>query len=444
VELTLAEVAGIVVAILGGAAVGVERQRSGHATGPEARLGGIRTFTLLGTLSGIAGYLIAQGAVIPAALLIAGALGLTVAGYVRASKKDIDATTEVAAVVVVGAGVLAGLGQIRLAAALVTLTVLVLAEKPRLHELVAKLDEPTMLAAARFAVMSAVILPLLPEGPFGPGPGVKPRDLWMLVLLFSGMSFVGYIAQRATGAAGYPVTGLLGGLVSSTSVTLAFARLSRAGEAPPRAGEHQHKRSASPAAASPGPASGGATASEETALAAGAVASSAMLFLRVAVAVGVLNATLLPTLTRYLVAPFVAAVVALLLAWRSLRDRHTAPSMLKNPLQFRAAIEMALLFQVVLFAVHYMRTWIGETGLLATGFVLGLTDVDALTLSMTRSVTSGTSIEAACRAIAMGIVANSMMKAGIAVVVGSGRFKWQAGAALAAMATAGAAALVVL
>ena len=116
--------------------------------------------------------------------------------------------------------------------------------------------------------------------------------------------------------------------------------------------------------------------------------------------------------------------------------------MLKNPLQFRAAIEMALLFQIVLFAVHYMRAWIGETGLLATGFVLGLTDVDALTLSMSRSVTSGTSVDAACRAIATGIVANSLMKAGIAMIVGSRRFKWQAGASLLAMAAAGAAVII--
>ena len=150
---------------------------------------------------------------------------MIVAGYIRASSKDIDATTEVAAIVVLGAGALGGLGYLRLSAALTTLTVLLLAEKPRLHGFVERLDEPTMLAAARFAVMSIVILPLLPEGPFGPGPGIKPRELWMLVLLFSGMSFVGYIAQRMSGAAGYPLTGLLGGLVSSTSVTLTFARL---------------------------------------------------------------------------------------------------------------------------------------------------------------------------------------------------------------------------
>ena len=411
-ELGWNEVAGLIVAILGGAAVGVERQYSGHATGPDARLGGVRTFTLLGTLAGISGLLITWDMPIPAALLLAGALLLTVAGYVRASKNDIDATTEVAAVVVLGAGVLGGIGQIRLSAALTTLTVLVLAEKPRLHRMVSRLDEPTMLAAARFAVMSAVILPLLPDEPFGPGPGIRLRELWMLVLLFSGMSFVGFIAQRLAGAAGYPLTGLLGGLVSSTSVTLTFARLSKS----------HHQR--------------------DTPLAAGVVAASTVMFVRVAVAVAVLNISVLPVLARYVAAPLIVALAAMVLAWRSLRGSRAEPSPLKNPLQFRAAIEMALLFQVVLFAVYYMREWVGETGLLASGFVLGLTDVDALTLSMTRSVRTGTSVDAASRAIAIGIVANSLMKAGIAFAIGSGRFRWQAGGALLAMAAAGAASLL--
>lgn len=404
----------LAVAILGGAAVGVERQRSGHATGPDARFGGLRTFTLLGAVSGMAGLLIKWELIVPAALLIAGALALTVAAYVRASRGNIDATTEVAAVVVLAAGVMAGLGELRLSAAVTTLTVLVLAEKPLLHGLVARLDEETMLAAARFAVMSVVILPLLPEGPYGPGPGIRPRDLWMIVLLFSGMSFVGFIAQRMTGAAGYPLTGLLGGLVSSTGVTLTFARLSKS-----------HPKQDGP-------------------LATGAVAASTILFVRVAVAVAVLDATVLPMLARYLAAPLVASVAALLVAWRSLRGAEVEPTQLKNPLQFRSALEMAALFQVVLFAVHYVRSSVGESGLLASGFVLGLTDVDALTLSMTRSVASGTPLEAAARAITMGIVANSLMKAGIAVVVGSRRFKWHAGAALLAMAAAGTAALFLL
>ncbi|HYE88691.1 MAG TPA: MgtC/SapB family protein [Vicinamibacterales bacterium] len=404
---------GLIVAILGGAAVGVERQHSGHATGPDARLGGLRTFTLLGTIAGISGYLIDTGNLVPAGFLIAGGIAVIVAGYVRASRKDIDATTEVAAVVVMGAGVLGGLGQLQLSAALTTLTVLVLAEKPRLHGLVARLDEPTMLAAARFAVMSLVILPLLPEGPYGPGPGFKPRELWVLVLLFTGMSFVGFLAQRLTGAAGYPLTGLIGGLVSSTSVTLTFARLSKSHPA------------------------------QQDALATGVVAASTVLFFRVATAVAILNATLLPVLARYLWLPLAAAIVALALSWRSLRGTRAEPSKPKNPLQFRSAIEMALLFQAVLFAVFYLREWVGESGLMVGGFVLGLTDVDALTLSMTRSVGHRTTLDAAARAIAIGIVANSLMKAAIAAVMGAGRFKWLAAAALGAMAAAGAGALFI-
>ncbi len=411
-NLGLDAIAGLIVAILGGAAVGVERQRSGHATGPEARLGGVRTFTLLGALAGITGLLTGAGYGLSAGLLIAGALALVVAGYIRASKKDIDATTEVAALVVLGAGVLSGLGELRFAAALTTLTVLLLAEKQGLHRFVDRLDQTMLIAAARVAVMSVVILPLLPEGPFGPAPGIRPRDLWILVLLFSGLSFIGFIAQKMAGAAGYPLTGLLGGLVSSTSVTLAFARLSRAHRA--------H-----------GPA-----------LATGAVAASTLLFLRVAVAVAVLNATLLQTLGWYLAAPFVAGLIALALAWRSMDGPASTPSALKNPLQFRAALEMAALFQAVLYGVHFARSWLGEGGLMAGGFLLGLTDVDALTLAMTRSVSTGTSIDLACRAILMGVIANSLMKAGIAAVVGERRFAWQVAASLLAMAVAGALMLV--
>jgi uncharacterized membrane protein (DUF4010 family) len=234
----------------------------------------------------------------------------------------------------------------------------------------------------------------------------------MLVLLFTGMSFAGFIAQRAAGAAGYPLTGLLGGLVSSTSLTLTFSRLSKS--------HHHH----------------------DTALAAGVIAASAVMFARVAVAVAVLNIAMLPVLARYLAAPVIVAFGAIVLAWRWLRGSEAEPTQLKNPLQLRAAIEMALIFQVVLFAVYYMREWVGETGLLASGFVLGLTDVDALTLSMARSAGAGTSADAAARAIAVGIVSNSLMKAAIAVAIGSGRFRWEAGGALLAMAAAGGTALI--
>lgn len=401
------EIAGLTVAILGGAAVGVERQHSGHATGPDARLGGIRTFTLLGAVAGVAGTLLRLDQPLASFAFMAGAVAIVVIGYGRASGRDVDATTEIAAMVVLASGVLSGLQLLQLSAGLTTLTVLLLAEKRLLHAFVGRLDEPTLTAAARFAVMSVVILPLLPEGPFGPAPGITPRDLWMLVLLFSGMSFAGFVAHRLGGGNGYALTGLLGGLVSSTSVTLSFARLSAT--RPERAG----------------------------ALAAGAIAASTVLFPRVTLAVAVLNPSLVPTLLGYIAAPFAAALVALVVLSHSFGGHTDGESSMQNPLELRSALVMAALFQVVLFAVFYMRAWIGDRGMLATGFVLGLTDVDALTVSMAHNISVGISLDTAARAIALGIVANTLMKAAISVSLGRGPFRVRTTAALASSATAG-------
>jgi uncharacterized membrane protein (DUF4010 family) len=386
------DVAGILVAALGGAAVGIERQRSGHAVGPEARLGGVRTFTMLGGAAGLAGYAMTSGFAGLGTVLAAAALALIVAAYVAASRRDVDATTEVAGLVVVAAGAASGTGQLGLAAGIIAITVLLLAEKTRLHGWVARLDEPTLLAAARFGVMSVVVLPLLPPGPYGPPPGVRPRELWLLVLLFSGLSFAGFLGRRIAGRAAYPLAGLLGGLVSSTSVTLAFARLSRLD---PRQGD---------------------------ALAAGAVAASTVLFLRVSLALAILNRSLLADIGRTLSLPFVIGVVAAAVISGRTQAAAEDESHLMNPLQLRAALEMAALFQIVLFGVHFARQWLGNVGVLWTGFVLGLTDVDALTISMARSAATGTPSDIAARAILLGILANTLLKSAIALVVGEGRF----------------------
>ena len=184
----------LVIAALGGAAVGLERQTSGHADGPRARFAGIRTFTLLGLLGGVAGLLGAQGWWTPAGALLAGGAALVVAAYVAASRIDVDGTTEVAALVVLAAGTLAGTGQTAVASGLVVLTGLLLAEKTRLHAFASRIDSADLRSGLRFAAMAVIILPLLPAGPFGPGPGVRPRELWALVLFFSGLTFAGHLA----------------------------------------------------------------------------------------------------------------------------------------------------------------------------------------------------------------------------------------------------------
>ena len=411
----LPTLSGIVVAALGGAAIGVERQRSGHASGKDARLGGVRTFTLLGGLAGIAGWLVTIGLVGIAVVLAAGAVGLVIAGYVAASRHDVDATTEVAALLVVAAGVVAGMGWLALASGSIAVTTLLLVEKSRLHALVGRLDDEELRAAARFGVMAIVILPLLPEGPVAQLGGVKPRELWMLVLFFTGLSFAGYLARRTFGARhGYPLAGALAGIVSSTTVTFTFARLSR------------NERALSGA------------------LAVGTIAACTILFPRVLVATLVLDVTVARTLLPYLMAPFTVGVLAFILGLRRKADVPHPIDEPRNPLQIGPALQMAATFQAVLFAIDWVRRAFGDLGLLVSGAVLGLTDVDALTISMARSVSSGVAPEVAARAIAIGILANCILKLSLAMTFGTSQFRRVGGIALAAMALAIAVSIVSL
>lgn len=399
---------GVVIAALGGAAVGLERQWSGHAQGPEARFAGIRTFTMLGALGGLAGLLWTTGLAAAAIVLLLGAVAIVTAAYVAASRHDIDGTTEVAALIVLTAGLLAGLGFYRLASGIVALTTLLLVEKSRLHAMVARIDDVGLRSGVRFGVMALVILPLLPAGPYGPLGGVRPRELWLLVLFFSGLSFAGYVARRMVGPGhGYLVTGLLGGLVSSTNVTFTFARNSR--EEPSLGRE----------------------------LAFGAVAANAMLYPRVLAATAILNTAVVPPLAPFLIPPaIVAAAVAAIGAFRSKPAGGGPPLKIENPLQLAAALQMAVLFQVVLWGVYLARhTW-GESGVLTSAAVLGLTDVDALTISMTRGVAQSAGVEIAATAIAVGVLSNTLLKMGLAVVLGSARFRAIAGGALLVMAAA--------
>lgn len=411
--MTTSDIVGLLIATLGGAAVGLERQWSGHAVGPEARFAGIRTFTMLGALGGFSGWLWNAGVTVPSAILLAGAVAVIAAAYAAGSRRDIEGTTEVAALVVLAAGLLAGMGSVRLASAVIALVTLLLIEKSRLHALVQRIDDVGLRSGVRFAVMALVVLPLLPEGPYGPYGGVRPRELWALVLFFSGLSFAGHVARRLVGPGqGYLVTGLLGGLVSSTNVTFTFARTSRSDP------------------------------STDRALAYGAVAANAMLYPRVIIATAVLGPAVVPPLIPYLVAPALVAALAALMGARRSPAAGVTDIRLQNPLQLTAALQMAVLFQGVLMAVHVAREVWGQSGVFTSAAVLGLTDVDALTVSMARGVAQAASATVAAAAIAVGVLANTGMKLGLAVFFGSPRFRTIAGGALMLMLLSLAAALV--
>lgn len=409
-----ADILGLLIATLGGAAVGLERQWSGHADGPGARFAGIRTFTMLGAVGGFCGWLWMAGVTAPAAILFAGAVAIVAAAYVAGSRQDIDGTTEVAALVVLAAGVLAGIGSIRLASGIFAIATLLLVEKSRLHALVKRIDDVGLRSGVRFAVMALVILPLLPEGPYGPLGGIRPRELWALVLFFSGLSFAGDVARRLVGPGhGYLVTGLLGGLVSSTNVTFTFARTSRT------------------------------EVETDRALAFGAIAANAMLYPRVIAATTILNAAVVVPLLPYLAPPAAVAALAAALGVRRTSDTGAPEVSQRNPLQLTTALQMAALFQAVLMAVYAAREIWGSSGVFTSAAVLGLTDVDALTVSMARNVAQTVSPEAAAMAIAIGVLTNTAMKLGLSLAFGSRRFRTIAGGALGLMLVALGAAIVV-
>jgi uncharacterized membrane protein (DUF4010 family) len=406
---------GVVVAALGGAAIGVERQWSGHATGTHAHLGGIRTFTLIGGAAGLAGVLATAGYAAVATSVVAGLVAVVVLGYLAASRNHIDATTEVAAVVVVATGFLAGIGWIQLSSGAVAITALLLIEKSRLHAFVERIDDEELRAAVRFAVMAVVVLPIVPEGPLERFGGIRPRELWLFVLFFSGISFIGYLARRATGSAqGYPWAGLLGGLVSSTAVTFSFARLSRS----------------EPTLSRP--------------LAIGALGASTVLFPRVLIATVVLNADV-ARIAALLTAP-AFLVGAGLFVWYLRHSRSEAAHVEgpRNPLQLVPALQMAVTFQIVLLAVQFVKRWFGDAGLLISGAVLGLTDVDALTLSMARGAGAGIDPGLAARAITVGVMSNCVMKAILSITLGTKAYGWFTTATLGLMVVAMGVALVIV
>jgi len=409
-----AGVLGLIVAALGGAAVGVERQWSGHAEGPSARFAGIRTFTMLGAVGGLSGWFWTAGAPSIAGVLLGGAIAVVVVGYVAASRRDVDGTTEIAALIVLAAGALSGIGLERVASGIVAVELLLLVEKSRLHSMVRRIDDIELRAGVRFAVMALVVLPLLPAGPYGPFDSVRPRQLWMIVLFFSGLSFLGEVLGRMVGPTrGYLASGAVGGLISSTNVTFTFARSSRRDPTMARA------------------------------LAYGAVAANAVVYLRVCAAVAVLNIALLPLVVRYLAAPAVVAALgaAVGASMRGRRDSRSRPAS-ANPLQLFAALQMAALFQIVLVIVPLaQRTW-GQSGVLTTAAALGLTDVDALTVSMARGAAQSSPIQTAALAIAIGVLANCALKLGMTLIFGTPAFRAIVGGALLLMIAAATASIV--
>jgi len=383
-------------ALLLGALLGVEREKRNEREG--FGIAGLRTFMLLTLIGAVGGYL-AQEMKAPWILAVAVfVVALTlVAGYVaavRSKPESLGLTTELAAITACLLGALVTTGHRELAVGLGVITAALLAYKQPLHALVGKLAMDDVRAGMRFLLATFIVLPLLPNETVDPWGALNPQKLWLFVLLIAGMSLLGYVATRWLGPGrGTAVTAATGGLVSSTAVTLTFVKQSR-----------EQK--------------GGIDA-----LAGGILLAWTIMFARVIVTATIVH----PPLFVNLIAPLgamllVSAAAAVLCFLHSRRGKGAATAAddvaLRNPFSLRAASKFALLFAVVLVLVKLAQLYLPASGVYLVALVAGLTDVDAITLSMSQDAKAAEQATIAVRAIVLAAASNTAVKAGMAVMLG--------------------------
>lgn len=411
----------IAVSVAAGALVGAERQQAQGARA-GADFGGVRTFPLV-ALAGAMGAILRPfvGAWLLAALFV-GVVVLLGISHARSKDEDLGVSSEMAALVTFVLGVVAATPALLpdgprylLVAAGAATTMALLALKRPLHGFIARVSEDDMYATAKFVLLALVVIPLLPNRTFGPLNVLNPFKVGLMIALVAGISFAGYVAARIVGSRrGLLVTALLGGLVSSTAVTLTFA--GRAKETPALA-----------------PLSAVAIL----------VASSTM-FARIVVVVAVVDRPLLGVLALPLgVMAIVGYIVAILLFWRDAsRASATDPVPLRNPFELKRAVQFGLLYGAVLFVAKAAQIYVGSSGLYASSVLAGLTDVDAITLSVVELHSLGMDAAVATTAITLAAVTNTITKGGMAVAAGGWALGRRVGASFLVVLLSGGAALL--
>ena len=379
-----------------GLLIGLERGWHERSAEDGRRIAGVRTFGLIGLTGGLAGILSAHFGVW---VLVAALLGLSailVASYWAANRQDngVGITTEVASLLtfILGAAAVAGYTYTAVVSAVV-ITIL-LGMKAILHRGLLKLSETELFAIFKLLLIALVILPVLPNGDFGPWGALNPFVIGWMILLLAGLSFIGYFAMRILGPQrGLLLTSVFGGLVSSTALTLVFSRLARNGS--------------------------GVTA----VLSIGIVIASVTLFPRVVIEVGLVNQALAIKLIPVLGGMLLVGLGGVLLWWRyGIRQQNKGMDVepvLKNPLELTAALRFGLLLVTIMVFARAMQQVAGDAGIYVLAAISGLADVDALSLSMAKMAADAqVAPSVATQAIVLAILVNTTVKAALAYVIG--------------------------
>jgi uncharacterized membrane protein (DUF4010 family) len=407
-------VTSILVSACLGALVGLIRQWSDQKESPgsEVDFGGVRTYTFWAILGCTGAFLAdkASVAVLPV-LLAAVALHLTVLHFRGSVGGHPGSTTFAASLLTCLLGSLVWWGQTQAAVLIAAAAAVMIGLKQPIHAWTRTFTTDDIRAALQFIAITGVMLPLVPDRNFGPFDAFNPYSTWLMVVLISGLGFIGYIMMRLLGAkAGISITGLVGGLASSTATTLAFSRRSK--DAP--------------------------ALSASCALA--VVVACTVMLARILVVVGVLNRDLAVSLIVPFAVMALPGVVFVLWVWLFNRPApgDVETPHLHNPLSLGIAIKFALIYAVVAFLVKAVTGLQWHGGLLPLSFLSGLTDMDAISLLMAngRNDASVAPVLAA-QAVVVAAIGNSVMKAGFALTLGSPTLRRQVALVLGLTIVAG-------
>ena len=381
-----------------GLLLGFERQRKQKPD--EEQFAGARTYALISLLGASAAHL-QLTLQFPWALTVAflAVAGLTIASFILSSQKgDVGATTEMSALLTFAIGALCAAGEEGLATAIAVCALLLLSMKAWSIQTAQHIETADIEAVLKFSLITVIVLPLLPNQTYGPEPMnvLNPYKVWLMVVLISGLNFASYVLVKVVGQEhGIPLTGILGGLVSSTAVTLGFSQRSR----------HEPQQSSS--------------------FALGILMAWTVMFFRVLIAVAVINADLARRLAPGV--GILGAVSLLSCAFLFTRRGEGEKASVKsgsNPFELGEAVKFGLLFGLVTLIAKAAEVYLGSAGLYLAGAVAGLTDVDAISLSMANLAEQQADlIGVAARTILIAVMSNTLVKTSMALSVGAPELK---------------------
>ena len=383
----------LAVALLLGALTGLQRGWAAREQKSGERVAGMRTYALVGLLGGIATLLSLKVTawVLPSTLL-AVCIAAVIAYRARMLQMgNYSITGIIGLLLTFSFGALAVAVDITIAATAAVITTIILDNKNEIHSALNRLQEHELDAALKLLLISVVMLPLLPNEDMGLGGMLNPYKIWWMVVLIASISFAGYFAMRVGGTEkGILFTSLFAGLASSTALTLHFSRLARQ------------------------------TPQISALLSSGILLACGTMYLRILLYCAMIT----PTLLGYLVAPLLVMTLVLyfpaLLIWRTYRNgtRVEQPTLNNNPLDLKSALLLGALLTVILLLASVLQQWLGNAGIYVLAAVSGITDVDAITLSLARMSQSGLESRTVLIGIIIASSVNNLMKAGMAVSIG--------------------------